>query len=106
MVFVSATTSRALAGGTQPGEWRVARTGDTTKPVTVRYVLSGDAEAGKEFTALTGFLTIPAGRNFATIPLWPLPGARDNRTVVITLTPDQPGHHIGCPSQSLVVIRK
>jgi hypothetical protein len=84
----------------------VTRTGDTAAPLTVRYTLGGDAESGKDFAALTGAVTIPAGRSFAAIPLSPLPGARDNKTAVIILTASQPDHYIGCPSQSLVVIRQ
>jgi hypothetical protein len=105
VVFVSASTSRARANRGQPGEWRVTRTGDTAAPLTVRYTLGGDAEPGKDFAPLTGAVTIPAGRSFAAIPLAPLPGARDNKTAVITLTASRPDFHIGCPSQSLVVIR-
>lgn len=107
IVFVSASVSRALTGAPvmQPGEWRVTRTGDTTKPLTVRYTISGDAAAGKDFAPVAGSVTIPAGKTFAAIPLSPLAGMRDNKIAVISLNTDQPGLHVGCPAQSLIVIR-
>jgi hypothetical protein len=104
IVFVAATVSRA--GKDQPGEWRVTRTGDTSKPLTVRYSIAGDARAGADYKAKSGGVVIPAGRASAEIHLSPLPGARDNRTAVISLATDQPDFHVGCPSQSLIVIRQ
>ena len=104
IVFVSATVSRA--GKNQPGEWRVTRTGDSAQPLTVRYTISGDAAAGKDFAPLAGSVTIPAGKTSATVPLSPLAGASDNKLAVISIATEQPEYHVGCPSQSLVVIRK
>ncbi|HEY6167828.1 MAG TPA: hypothetical protein VI454_07300 [Verrucomicrobiae bacterium] len=103
IVFVAATVSRAREG--QAAEWRVTRTGNTTKPLSVAYTVSGDAQAGKDFAGLAGSVTIPAGQRSATISLPALAGARDNRTVVVTLATSAPGYHVGCPSASLVVIR-
>ncbi|MBI3878647.1 MAG: hypothetical protein HY301_01095 [Verrucomicrobia bacterium] len=106
ILFVAASVSRALVGKGQAGEWRVTRTGGTSAALTVNYTVSGDAESGKDFAPLTGRATIPAGKSAAAISLSPLAGARDNKTVVITLQPEQAGAHVGCPSQSLVVVRK
>jgi hypothetical protein len=109
IVSVSALVSRALVGrggAPVPGEWRVTRSGDVSKPLTVGYTVGGDAEAGIDFKAKSGGVTIPAGESSTAIHLSPLPGARDNKTAVISLITDQPGIHIGCPSQSLIVIRQ
>ncbi|MDR3404186.1 MAG: hypothetical protein P4L99_16935 [Chthoniobacter sp.] len=106
LVFVSATVSRALAQPGQAGEWRVTRTGSTAEPLRIDYTLSGDAASGADFQALPGSVTIPAGQQSTVIPVSPTANATDNRTVVIALSTGQPGYHVGCPAQSLVVIRK
>jgi pectate lyase len=106
IVFVSATVSRALQGAGQAGEWRVTRTGDTTAPLKVNYTVTGDAVGGEDFQALPGSVTIPAGQRSTVLKVNSLATAHDNRTAVVALTSEQPGYHVGCPSQSLVVIRK
>ena len=106
IVYIAATVSRAGASERRNGEWRVTRTGDTSAPLTVRYRVSGDAIAGKDFAGLPGRVTIPAGGTSATITLTPLASAADDRTVVIALEPGAETHFAGCPAQSLVVIRR
>ena len=105
IVYVAATVSRALVKQEQSGEWRVMRTGDLSGEVTVRYTVSGDAGEGKDFEPLSGTVTLPAGQKSAKISLKPLASAQDNKTVIITLSTENSGYHVGCPSQSLVVIR-
>ena len=103
IAFVSATVSRARVG--QPGEWRVARTGDTSKPLTVNYRVSGDAASGQDFDQLSGSVTIPAGKAVTTLSLKPLTTLRDDKTVVISLTTGSADYRVGCPSASLVLIQ-
>jgi hypothetical protein len=106
IVYISASVSRALANQEQSGEWRVTRNGDLSKEVTVRYAVSSDAKAGQDFEELSGTVVLPAGQRSAKITLKPLANAGDNKTVIVTLSPENPDYHVGCPSQSLVVIRK
>jgi len=106
LVLVSATASRARVQAGQAGEWRVTRTGSTAQPLQVNYTIGGDASSGVDFQALAGGVTIPAGQQSAVISVSPIAGASDNRTVVISLATGQPEYHVGCPSQSLIVIRK
>jgi hypothetical protein len=103
IVYVSATVSRARVG--QPGEWRVARTGDLKSPLTVNYIVSGDAASGQDYEKLPGSVVIPAGKASAAVTLAPAKDANDNKTVVISLATGRPDCHVGCPSASLVVIR-
>ncbi|GEP43596.1 pectate lyase [Brevifollis gellanilyticus] len=103
VVSVAATVSRAHAG--QPGEWRVMRSGDLKEALTVSYEVSGDAASGRDYQALSGSVTIPAGQASAMVPLTPAASAGDNKTVVITLKSGS-GVHVGCPSASLIVIRQ
>ncbi len=104
IVFVAATASRARNG--VPGEWRVTRTGNLREALTVSYSVGGDAVTGEDFAPLEGRLTIPAGAPSAALPLTSLAAARDDRTVVVTLAPEQVDYHVGCPARSLVVIRR
>lgn len=106
LVYVAACVSRAGAGSGREGEWRVVRVGEVSRPLVVRYQLSGDAAAGKDFRPLSGTVTIPAGSAAVSLALTPLPSATDNRTVVISLEMGQREYFVGCPSQSLVVIRR
>lgn len=104
VVFVAATVSRAQSN--QLGEWRVTRTGDLQSPLNVHYTIGGDAVAGTDFTALPGMITIPAGKTSARLALAPLSKADQDKMVVLTLSVEPTDYHIGCPSASLVVIRK
>jgi hypothetical protein len=106
IVFIAATVSRALPKRGQAGEWRVTRNGDLKSPLNVSYTVSGSAASGKDFEPLSGQVTIPAGAASATIKLTPTKDARDDAMVVLTLTTGQSNYHVGCPSASLVVIRK
>jgi hypothetical protein len=71
----------------------------------VRYTLSGDAAEGRDFEKLSGALTIPPGKNSAPLAITPLASAKDGAMAVIRLAVEQPEYHVGCPSQSLIVIR-
>jgi large repetitive protein len=106
IVFVGATISRANVAASRPGQWRIGRTGNAQTALTVRYRLSGDAIAKEDFAALSGEITIPAGKSSVVLPLVPTQGARDGRMVVLTLDTGEGGYYVGCPSQSLVVIQR
>ncbi|MEY2877686.1 MAG: hypothetical protein RLZZ15_66 [Verrucomicrobiota bacterium] len=106
IVFIAATSSRARVSSNTPGAWRLTRTGNLAAALTVSYTISGDATVDRDFAPLTGTATFPAGASSIALSLTALPTAADNRTVVLTLTPGARDHFIGCPAQSLVVIRK
>ncbi|MCX6907692.1 MAG: hypothetical protein NTY01_06575 [Verrucomicrobia bacterium] len=106
VVFIAATVSRALPKRGQVGEWRVTRSGDLKSPLAVSYAASGSAAGGKDYEPLSGTVTIPAGAASATIKLSPAKDAADDAMVVLTLATGQSHYHVGCPSASLVVIRK
>ena len=101
IVFIAATVSRALPKLGQTGEWRVTRTGSVAGALTVNYTITG-----QDYEPLSGQVTIPADAVSTTIKLTPTKDASDNTMVVIALDTDKPGYHVGCPSSSLVVIRR
>ncbi len=103
MVFIAATVSRAHPD--QPGEWRVTRTGSLDFPLTVNYSISGDAVSRRDFLPLDGSVEIPAGKASALITLTPSSDTQDDKTVIASLAPAA-GMSIGCPSASLIVIRR
>lgn len=103
LVSISADVSRASLE--QLGEWRFTRGGDVTEPLTVHYKLGGDAKMGSDYAQLYGTTVIAAGKRTKIITLDPRKTATDNRTVVMTLQSSE-GVAVGCPSQSLIVIRR
>ena len=82
------------------------RAGSAESAITVHYRVSGNAVSGQDFEPLTGSVIIPAGKRSATIVVKALPQHADDRTVILTLETEQPAIHVGCPSASLVVIRR
>ena len=101
IVYIAATVSRALPKLGQTGEWRVTRTGSVAGTLTVNYTVTG-----KDYEPLPGQVIIPAGAAFATIKLTPTKDGSDNTMVVVALDTGKPDYHVGCPSVSLVVIRR
>jgi hypothetical protein len=63
-----ATATEADMGG-NPTNFTITRTGDTTKPLTVRYTTSGKAIDGIDFQKLPGTITIPANEDRVVFPL-------------------------------------
>ncbi len=104
LISVSATISRAYPA--QGGAWLITRSGPSQAPLTVHYTVSGDAVSARDFEPLTGSVTIPAGKSSAPISLQPLAGTQDNKTVIMTLAPNDPACRVGCPSSSLIVLRR
>jgi hypothetical protein len=106
IVYIAGAVSRAHLGTGEAGVLRVTRTGDPKEALTIRYTVGGEAAQGTYFARLSGSVTIPSGAASADILVSPQSGARDNRTVTVSLTPANPVYHVGCPSAALVVIRK
>jgi hypothetical protein len=84
-VGVSATGPTATEGGAN-GEVTVTRSGDTNRPLLVRYTVGGTASAA-DTSPLTGVATIPAGSDHVAIPVAAVDDTaiEDDETVVLTL---------------------
>ena len=61
-VTLAATTGTATEAGPVPGVFTVTRTGSTAAALAVSYTVGGTATAGSDYTALSGSVTIAAGR--------------------------------------------
>lgn len=87
------------------GRFEVGRNGCTKERLTVRYTVGGTARPGIDYRALTGIITIPAGREFGRIPVVPLgnPLEQDSATVIVTLLPDA-DHVLGKDNTATVTI--
>lgn len=65
----------------------VKRTGSLAQPLTVYYQVSGTATPDADYIGLSGVLTIPAGKKYASLPVLPIDDfiVDPNETVVIKL---------------------
>jgi hypothetical protein len=103
--FVPPTVFTNYCTGTNTATFLVRRIGETNADLTVEYAISGTASNGVDYAALSGEVTIPAGRRFALITIVPLedidPTARLFDTVVLALK-QQPAATAGNPPPYLV----
>lgn len=85
---VSISATDAIAGHKYgDGQFKVVRTDNSRKPLTVRYKITGTAIPGVDYTPLSGLVTIARNQLWASILINPLLGAGDDKTVVLTLLP-------------------
>lgn len=67
VVQVRASTPLVREGSADPGVFTVHRTGRLSTALKVRYALSGTADNGTDYKELSGEVTIPEGRDAATV---------------------------------------
>lgn len=109
LVTIAATDATAAEAGTDPGIFRISRTGDTTDALTVEYVVAtgaGQATTGTDYTpALTGTATIAAGQAFIDITVTPVDDdlTESSETVTLTLT-DTTAYDLGAATTATVTI--
>ncbi|WP_300026115.1 Calx-beta domain-containing protein [uncultured Maribacter sp.] len=77
----------------------------TGAPIEIEYEVSGTADEGDDFTALSGTVIIEEGESTGVITLTPINDTdiETNETVVLTLV-DGPGYTVGGPDSATVVI--
>lgn len=112
---VTATASQPNASEVGPvnGEFTLARTGDTSASLNVKFSLTGSAGYNWDYDAIGGnyvdqhlnTVTIPAGQSSVAIPVRVLSDdyVEGDEQVVLTLTPDA-AYTIGAPEQAIVTI--
>ena len=87
-VTIAATDAAAAEQGSDAGTFTVTRTAeDISTELMVNYNLSGTAQQGSDYIALSGTVTIPAGSDTATILVTPIDDAlgEPDETVVVQL---------------------
>lgn len=89
-VIVTASDATATEGG-DAGAFTVTRTsGGAALPLTVNYIVAGTADAGSDYVALSGSVTIPAGQASAPVTVTTLNDEllESTETVTLTIIPD------------------
>jgi hypothetical protein len=95
--------------GPKDALFTVRRFGGETNAVTVSYSIGGTASNGVDYVQLPGFVTFPADRAYALIPIVPIDNGPPYvpKTVILTLTPDTnapPEYILGIPRRAEVLI--
>jgi hypothetical protein len=105
VVTVTASDASAFEGGGNPGQFTFSRIGAVTNPLTVNYTISGTATNGTDYSALSGSVTIPAGKSSAPVMVLPEDDAtvESDETVVLTISGSSE-YSIGSPSEATVTI--
>ncbi|QHG18948.1 SdiA-regulated domain-containing protein [Nostoc sp. ATCC 53789] len=88
-IAIAATDANAAEAGTDPGTFRISRTGSTTNALTVNYNIAtgaGQATSTDYTPTLTGTATIAAGQSFADITITPVDDPTIEGTETVTLT--------------------
>jgi choice-of-anchor B domain-containing protein len=104
-VSITAVDSDARELGLNQGQFVVTRTGGTSSPLTVPYVVSGTAHHGTDYAALSGSVVIPTGQSSANIFITPIDDANGevDETVILSLSPN--GQFIAAvPTSAQVII--
>ena len=107
-VSIAATQPFAQVFGPTPGQFTVTRTGDTSASLTVSYSTTGStAVAGRDFTALSGTVMIPAGQSSAVIAVNPIANSNATSSPALVLTlATGPGFTLGNSATATVSIEE
>jgi subtilase family serine protease len=105
MVSVTATIATATEAGLVPGQFQLARSGDTSSALTVYFTTAGTATAGSDYVSLPPSASFAPGAATANIAVTPIDDTlvEPNETVVLTLTGNV-GYRVGTPSAATVTI--
>jgi PKD repeat protein len=104
-VSIQAVQETVPETGKSAGAFKVTRTGNTQKSLVVYYSIGGTAKNGRDYKKLTGKVTIPAKKAFATILVRPIDNKTDgtDKTVVLTLKENK-SYQVGTPSSATITI--
>jgi uncharacterized protein (DUF1800 family) len=103
-VNLGVSIARGYESTGSPAEFIVFRAGGI-EPLTVHYTVSGTAQAGTDYLALSGSVTIPAGARSVRIPVTPVDDGEvePQKNVAISLLPGT-GFTLGTPASATVQI--
>ena len=108
VVAITATDANAAEAGSDPGTFRISRSGSLVGALAVNYTIAagtGRATSDDYTPALTGVVTIPAGQSFVDITITPVDDAEFEgpETLMLTLF-DTGSYDVGSPSSATVTI--
>lgn len=104
-VTIYADVPDAWEDGPTPAELVICRPTSDASPLTVQYTVSGSAQAGTDYTELTGSAEIPANATcvpIAVIPIQHALGGTD-KTLILRLVPVAT-YQIGAPDTATITI--
>ncbi|MBS9383587.1 MAG: SdiA-regulated domain-containing protein [Dolichospermum sp. BR01] len=108
IITIAATDANASETGSDPGTFRITRTGSTVGSLTVNYIIatgSGQATSTDYAPTLTGVATIPSGQSFVDITITPVDDTLAEGTETVTLTLGDTGSYdTGTPKTATVTI--
>ena len=105
VVTVAATDDDASEIGPDPGVFTISRTGPTTGPLDVQFILQGGAVNGEDYAEIPAEATIPAGSDQMTITILPVDdGLEEGMETVILSLQAAPGYVVGTPGLDGVFI--
>ena len=83
----STTNSASETPGTPPGVFTFTRTGPTTSAFSLPYSITGTAQSGIDYTALSGMITFGIGESTVTLDLSTIDDmlVEDAQTVILTI---------------------
>jgi hypothetical protein len=104
-VSITATTPQASENGPVAGQFTITREGDFDLPLTVTFLISGNATNGADYQNVASSLTIPSGQAGAVISILPYVDttAEFNETVYFQLA-DSAGYLTGSAASAQIVI--
>lgn len=88
-IEIVASDANASEFGTNRARFAIVRSGDPTPAVAVNYVVSGTADNGVDYVALSGTVTLAAGTVATNLFVRPIPDdfVEGDETVTLTLQP-------------------
>ncbi len=108
IVNISATDASAAEAGSDPGTFRITRSGSTVGSLTVSYTIAagaGQAVAADYTPTLNGAVTIPSGQSFVDITITPVDDALVEGSETLTLTLGDTGSYdVGASPTATVTI--
>jgi uncharacterized protein YjiK len=108
LVTITATDASAAETASNPGTFRISRTGGTVGAMTVNYTIASGAgrAVGADFTpALGGVATIAFGQSFVDLTVTPVDDNLVEGTETLTLTLGDTGSYdVGSPASATVSI--
>ncbi len=105
-ISIAATDANAAETASDPGVFRISRTGATTSAVTVNYTVSGTATNGTDYNNLTGTASIAVGAAFTDITITPVDDAivvEGNEAVTLTLGTAPTGYTLGTTTATVTI---
>jgi len=105
-VSVSVADANASEAGQDSAVFLISRTGSTAAPLKVYYGLSGSAQHGTDYAALTGEVTIPAGAVSAPVVITPYDDdlGEQAETVTLAVTTFNNAYSLGTSFQGTITI--